>query len=345
MAISREHYYITPMSKLSIKDITAAQQRIAPYIVKTPLLQSALLNQWLGHEIIFKAECFQKTGAFKMRGASNILSWLKETGQQPERIIANSSGNHAQGVSLASKLFNLPATIYSAANISGVKAAATQFYGADLKIFDTRKEADEQVVAASEEKGTYWIPPFNHEQIVCGQGTAALEALQETGEVDCVCAPCGGGGLLSGTLLATRATSPKAEVIGAEPLAGNDAAESIRQGVIQRLSESPKTLADGAATLAVGNITFPFLQQLDNFYEIDEPSIAYWTQWLQHLLKAHVEPTSAMAMAAVTQWLKTKKTKQRVVVILSGGNIDHLKMQTLWQENHLQHTPSLHHDE
>jgi threonine dehydratase len=329
------------MSKLSIKDVAAAQQRIAPYIAKTPILQSNLLNQWLGHEIIFKAECFQKTGAFKMRGATNILSWLSETDQQPQRIIANSSGNHAQGVSCASKLFNLPATIYSAKNISGVKAAATRFYGADLKLFDTRKEADEQVLAASKETGIYWIPPFNHEQIVSGQGTAALEALQELGEVDCVCAPCGGGGLLSGTLLATRATSPKAEVIGAEPLSGNDAAESIRQGSIQRLAESPKTLADGAATLAVGDITFPFLQQLDNFYEIDEKSIAYWTQWLQHLLKVHVEPTSAMTMAAVTQWLKPKKAKQRVLIILSGGNIDHLKMQALWQENHMEHVPSL----
>ncbi len=333
------------MSTLSIKDVTAAQQRITPYILKTPVLQSSLLNQWLGHEIMFKAECFQKTGAFKMRGAANILSWLKETGQQPQRIIANSSGNHAQGVSFASKLFNLPATIYSATNISGVKAAATKFYGADLKLFDTRKEADEQVLIASEEKGTYWIPPFNHEQIVSGQGTAALEALQEIGDVDCVCAPCGGGGLLSGTLLATRATSPKADVIGAEPLAGNDAAESIRQGSIQHLAQSPKTLADGAATLAVGDITFPFLQQLDNFYEINETMIAYWTQWLQHLLKAHVEPTSAMTMAAVTQWLKTKKTKQRVLIILSGGNIDHLKMQALWQDNHLQQTPNLHCDE
>ena len=332
------------MSNLSIENVLAAQQRIAPYVIKTPVLQSSLLNQWLGHDILFKAECFQKTGAFKMRGAANILSWLKETGQQPQRIIANSSGNHAQGVSLASKLFDIPATIYSAANISGVKAAATRFYGAELKLFDTRKEADEQVVAASEEKGTYWIPPFNHEQIVSGQGTAALEALQEVGDVDCVCAPCGGGGLLSGTLLATRGTSAKAEVIGAEPLLGNDAAESIRQGSIQRLAESPKTLADGAATLAVGDITFPFLQQLDGFYEIDETKIAYWTQWLQHLLKAHVEPTSAMTMAAVAQWLSTKKTKQRVLIILSGGNIDHLKMQALWQENHLQKTPSLSHD-
>lgn len=333
------------MSKLSFKDVAAAQQRITPYVVKTPLLHSSLLNQWLGHEIIFKAECLQKTGAFKMRGAANILSWLTETGQKPQRIIANSSGNHAQGVSFASKLFNLPATIYSAANISGVKAAATTFYGADLKLFDTRKEADEQVLEASQEKGTYWIPPFNHEQIVSGQGTAALEAIQETGDIDCVCTPCGGGGLLSGTLLATRANSPKADVIGAEPLAGNDAAESLRQGSIQRLTESPTTLADGAATLAVGDITFPFLQQLDNFYEIDEHTIAYWTQWLQHLLKVHVEPTSAMTMGAVTQWLKTKKTKQRVLVILSGGNIDHLKMQKLWQDNHLQYLPSLYDDE
>jgi threonine dehydratase len=156
-----------------------------------------------------------------------------------------------------------------------------------------------------------------------------------------VFAPVGGGGLVSGSLISARALCPNASVIGAEPLMANDAAQSLRTGVIQTLPEQPNTLADGAATLQVGEKTFPHLQALDGFYEVDEIKIAYWTQWLQHLLKIHVEPTCAMSMGGVVEWLKSQNSEQKVLVMLSGGNIDQQKMAKIWQDDHLYQIPSL----
>ncbi|WP_299082526.1 serine/threonine dehydratase [uncultured Paraglaciecola sp.] len=329
------------MSSVTIADVQAAEQRIQPFIKNTPVYESQLLNDWLGHNIMFKAECLQKTGAFKLRGAINMMLKARENGQLGSHVLASSSGNHAQAVAYAAKLLGVKATIFSAQNVSKVKAAATEYYGAKLDISASRKEADEKVAEAAKKNGVLWMPPFNHYDIIAGQGTAALEALKQTGEVDSVFAPVGGGGLISGSLVTTKALYPKASVIGAEPLVANDAIRSIRTGVIQSLENQPDTLADGAATLAVGELTFPFLQALDGFYEIDETKIAYWTQWLQHLLKIHVEPTSAMSMGAVVEWLKTQSTKQKVLVILSGGNIDQQKMLRVWQDDHLHQVPSL----
>lgn len=318
-----------------------AHKRIARYISPTPIFSSTLLNDWLGHQVFFKMECFQKTGAFKLRGASNILSKRAEQDNLPTKVIANSSGNHAQGVAYAASLFKLPAKIYCGKNISSVKAAATQFYGAQVEKFDTRKEADEQIANDATHPGTLWIPPYNHPDIIAGQGTATLESLKVIPNLDAIFAPCGGGGLLSGTVISARAMSANTQVIGVEPKAGNDAAQSLRAGNIISLPDSPTTLADGAATLSVSELTYHFLQQLDDFYEASEHAIAYWTQWLQHLLKTHIEPTSAMTMDGVVRWLKGKSRRHSVLVIVSGGNIDQAKMAQVWAQDYLSTIPSL----
>jgi len=329
------------MSSVTFTDVKTAEKRISPFINKTPVLESQLLNSWLGHKLFFKAECFQKTGAFKLRGALNMMLRAKEEGRLGSHVVASSSGNHAQAVAYAAKILGVKATIYSSKNVSQVKAAATQYYGATLDLSATRKEADQKVAEAATKAGVLWMPPFNHNDIIAGQGTAALEALGQTGEVDAVFAPVGGGGLVSGTLISTQSLFPQASVMGVEPLMANDAAESLRAGVIQSLPVQPNTLADGAATLQVGEKTFPHLQALDGFYEVDETSIAYWTQWLQHLLKIHVEPTCAMSMGGVVEWLKLQSGEQKVLVMLSGGNIDQQKMLKIWQDDHLQQLPSL----
>jgi threonine dehydratase len=329
------------MSSVTFADVQSAEKRISTFINKTPVLESQLLNSWLGHKLFFKAECFQKTGAFKLRGALNMMLKAKEEGRLGSQVVASSSGNHAQAVAYAAKMLGVKATIYSPQNVSQVKAAATQYYGATLDLSATRKEADQKVAEAASKPGVLWMPPFNHNDIIAGQGTAALEALGQTGEVDAVFAPVGGGGLVSGTLISTKTLFPKARVIGVEPLVANDAAESLRTGVIQSLTAQPDTLADGAATLQVGEKTFPHLQALDGFYEVHETKIAYWTQWLQHLLKVHVEPTCAMSMSAVVEWLKLQTSEQKVLVMLSGGNIDQQKMLKIWQDDHLQKVPSL----
>jgi threonine dehydratase len=167
---------------VSIADIEAAQTRISSIVKETPIFESRLLNHWLGHQIYFKAECLQRTGAFKLRGATNIIAKLHEQGELPQRVVANSSGNHAQAVAFACAQFGIPVSIYCADTISPIKAAATEFYGAKINRFATREEADLAVVDASHEEGTLWIPPFNHPDIIAGQGTVTLEALQQLAE-------------------------------------------------------------------------------------------------------------------------------------------------------------------
>ena len=321
--------------------IEQAHARIKDKVKHTPIFSSSLLNDWLGHEIFFKAECLQNVGAFKLRGALSFITKLEEKGQLPKEIVANSSGNHAQAVAYAAKQYNIPVTIFASDTISPVKAAATQYYGAKLRTFSTRLEADEAVQLASTKAGTVWIPPFNHVDIICGQGTAALEAFKEIENIDAVFTPCGGGGLSAGTLICAKHFAATTKVIGVEPAAANDAAQSLRSGKIQSLKQTPVTLADGAATPKVGDITFPFLQKLDGFYEVSEKHIAYWTQWLQHLLKLHVEPTSAMCMQANFEWLKKQKSKKRVLLILSGGNISAQSMQKIWAHDYLISPPMI----
>lgn len=324
---------------VTFDDIHQASLRLIGKVNRTPLLESARLNQWLGQRILFKTECLQTTGAFKLRGATNFIASLQEQGNIPRHIVANSSGNHAQAVAYAASQAGIPVTIFSTENISEVKAAATEDYGAELRLYATRPEADEAVKQEAKQEGVVWIPPFNHPLIVAGQGTATLEAIQDADQVDAVFAPCGGGGLLSGSLLATRQLAPHAKVIGAEPLVANDAARSLQSGVIESLSGPVSTLADGAATPSVGDVTFPILQQLDDFYEVNEQQIAYWTQWIQHLLKLHVEPTSAMSMAAVAAWAANSPSGQTAVVILSGGNISKATMAKVWDTDYLLQPP------
>lgn len=329
------------MSSVIFSDIQAAQQRIAPYVQTTPVITSSLLNRWLGHQVYFKAECFQQTGSFKLRGAVNTLLHAKEQGLEIRRVVASSSGNHAQAVAFAASLFNLPVTIFSTQNISKIKAAATRSYGAQLCLFDLREDADRSAALAAEQPGVLWIPPFNHPDVIAGQGTVSAELFGQTPRLDGLFMPCGGGGLASGSLIAAKQLSHQTKVIAAEPLQANDAAQTLRLGSIQHLLTPAQTLADGAATPAVGELTYEFLKQLDGFYEVDETQIAYWTQWLQHLLKIHVEPTSAMCMDAVVNYLANQSSPQRVMVILSGGNIDNQKMQQIWQDDHLLTPPEL----
>ena len=327
--------------EVTIDDVLSAAENIRGTVKQTPILESSLLNRWLGKRVLFKAECFQTTGAFKLRGATNFLCEWEKRYALPSHIVANSSGNHAQAVAYAASQRNIPVTIFASNTIASVKAAATQAYGAELKLFDNRTLADNAVAQAAEQPDTVWIPPFDHPWIIAGQGTAALEGLEQVGSVDAVFAPCGGGGLLGGTLLATRHAVPDAMVIGAEPLNANDATMSLQSGVIERLPHPPQTLADGAATPAVGLHTFKLLQQLDDFYEVSEEQIAYWTQWLMHLLKIHVEPTSAMTMAAVAAWAAESEEQKTALVILSGGNISAQTLQLVWQKDYLTMPPDI----
>ena len=331
---------------IDFQDIKDAHQRIKDHINPTPVLSSSLLNQWLGHDIYFKAELLQKVGAFKARGGCNAVQLLKEQHPDIKRVVANSSGNHAQAIAWSAARLGIPATIYMPTFASEVKAQATRSYGAEVIQLDTRQAVDQAVAEAANEPGVYWIPPFNDEAVIAGQGTACLEAIGQLEQpVDAVFAPCGGGGLISGTLVAARALLPEAQVMAVEPLAGDDAMRSYLTGAIQKLDEAPQTLADGAMTLSVGDKTFAHIRQLDDFFAVDEVPMAYWTQWLQHLLKLHVEPTSAMVMNGVCQWLRRQTSRQQVLVILTGGNIDAATMRRVWATDHLTRVPDLFSDD
>ncbi len=318
--------------------VKTALERISPHLKQTPILESKFLNLLLGHEIFFKAETFQKTGAFKARGALNAILRLKEDGILPERVVAFSSGNHAQGVAWAASETGIKSKIFLPKNVSSVKKAATRHYGAEVIEVNSRQEA-ESLARAEVEKGAVLIPPFDNDDIIAGQGTACLEALEQGVKPDAVFAPVGGGGLISGSWLATRLACPTAKVFAAEPLNANDAARSYRSGEIFKWPEQPETIADGARTLALAERTFQYVQKISGIYEIAEEEIIYWAQWLNHLLKITVEPTAALAMAAAHQWLKNQEKGRKALVIISGGNMSEETYRKIWAKDYLGKVP------
>lgn len=318
--------------------IATAHRRIAPYAQRTPLRESPRLNMWLGHEVVFKVEAMQRCGAFKFRGAMNALLALKEQGNLPREVVAFSSGNHAQAVAEAGRLLGVPTTIFMPSFTSRIKQQATRAYGGKVILTASRQEAESRAEAMAAE-GAFLLPPYDHDEVIAGQGTACYEALQDGAHPDAVFATCGGGGLLSGTFLAAKLLAPEVPVFGAEPMQANDAAQSFRAGKIVRFKESPDTIADGARALAVSERTFHYISQLQDIIEVEEENILYWTQWLSHLLKIAVEPTSALAMAAASQWLSGQKEKRRVLVILSGGNISPEAYRAIWARDLLEKIP------
>ncbi len=322
-------------------DIAKASERISPYINNTPILKSSLLNEWLGHDIYFKHEGTQKIGAFKARGALNTLLSLKEKGELPDRVVAYSSGNHAQAVAWASGIVGIKATIYIPSFASEIKKQATRSYGAEIVETDTRQEA-ERLGAEEMDNGAFLLPPYDHDDVICGQGTACFEALNEmTDKPQAVFAPCGGGGLISGTLLATKLLSPESEIYAGEPEIANDAHISYKTGRIVRLNDTPPTIADGVRTLSISERTLKYIKQLDGFYEVSEDEIIYWTQWLTHLLKVTIEPTSAISMASAAKWLRTQNSQQKILLILSGGNISADTYRQIWAKDYINNQPSL----
>lgn len=323
---------------LSQASVIEAQDRISGHLNKTPLLESSLLNNWLGHEIIFKVEGFQKTGAFKARGALNTVLHLKESGQLAKEISAFSSGNHAQAVALAGSKLGIKTTIFLPSFTSKIKQQATRSYGAEVILTPTRQEA-ERLMEEKATKGANIIHPYDNDYVIAGQGTACLEALQDGVNPDAVFAPCGGGGLLSGTYLACQTQKKPPLVFAGEPKNANDAAISYRTGKIFQFDTSPQTIADGGRALSVSERTLQYISKVDGFYEITEEEILYWTQWTSHLLKIACETTSAVAVAAAYKWLCSQNSKKRALVVLSGGNIAPETYKEIWNHNYLDKLP------
>ncbi|NPC56805.1 threo-3-hydroxy-L-aspartate ammonia-lyase [Caenimonas soli] len=303
------------------EDVIAAARRLEGQAHRTPVLRSATANRLAGAELFFKCENFQRMGAFKFRGAFNALSKFSPD-QRKAGVVAFSSGNHAQAIALSARLLGIPAAILMPFDAPQAKIDATRGYGGEVILFDRYTQDREALTAQlAAQRGMTLIPPFNHPDVMAGQGTAAKELLEEVGELDVMLVPLGGGGLLSGTALATRALSPRCKLYGVEPQAGNDAQLSLRAGRIVSIP-TPQTLADGAQTQQVGTLTFEVIQrEVSGVVTASDAQLVEAMRFFAERMKMIVEPTGCLGFAAACH-ARLDLQGKRVGIIISGGNVD-----------------------
>src|SRR5450830_1718042 len=308
-------------------DVSAAAERIKDHAHRTPVMTSRTVNKELDAEVFFKCENFQRMGAFKFRGAFNALSRFNEE-QRRAGVVTFSTGNHAQAIALSPNLLGMPATIVMPHDAPAAKVAATKGYGGNVVIYDRYKEDREQIGRDLAEKhGLTLIPPYDHPEVLAGQGTAARELFEETGPLDALFVCLGGGGLLSGSALSARALSPGCKLYGVEPAAGNDGQQSFRSGAIVHI-DTPQTIADGAQTQHLGQYTFPIIQRdVDDILTVTDDALVQAMRFFAERMKLVVEPTGCLGFAAVRD-MKEQLRGQRVGIIISGGNIDLARLAT-----------------
>lgn len=305
----------------TFEDVQIARRRIAGAAHRTPVLTSRTADAATGARLFFKAENLQRGGAFKFRGAYNAIAASQESGSKPG-VVTYSSGNHAQAIAYAARLQGIAATIVMPSDAPETKVAATRGYGADVVFYDRYAE-DRAAIGArlAAERGATLIPPYDHPDVIAGQGTAALELIEEVGELDLIITPLGGGGLLAGTALSARALSPAAMIVGVEPEAGNDGQQSLRRGEIVHIPV-PKSIADGALTTHVGEHNFPILKrEVREIVTVSDAQLVETMRFFAERMKIIVEPTGCLAAAAVLQGV-LPCAGQRVGIVLSGGNVD-----------------------
>ena len=305
---------------VSFDDIAKAHERIKAHAKRTPVLTSATVDALTGASVFFKCENFQRMGAFKFRGAFNALSQLPED-RRKNGVIAFSSGNHAQAVALAGRILNVKTLIVMPEDAPKVKLDATRGYGAEIVQYAKNQSREDVAGKLASERGLTLIPPFDHEHVIAGQGTAGKELLEDAGPLDVLLVPCGGGGLLSGCAIAAKHLAPKIKVYGVEPAAGDDATQSFVKKRLVTIA-IPDTIADGARTPSLGKLTFPIvLRYVDDMLTVSDSELRRTMFFLWERMKIVVEPTGALAACAVLQG-KTGLKGLRVGVILSGGNVD-----------------------
>jgi threonine dehydratase len=305
----------------SFADVQRAAGRIAGIAHRTPVLTSRTADARAGAALFFKAENLQRTGAFKFRGACNAIGALDAEARR-RGVLAFSSGNHAQAIAAAGRLHDVATTIVMPHDAPAIKVAATKGYGGEIVVYDRFREDREAIgrqLAA--ERGLTLIPPYDHPDIIAGQGTAAKELFEETEPLDLLFVCMGGGGLLAGSALAAHALSPQTKVIGVEPEAGNDGQQSFRKGEIVTIAP-PRTIADGAMTTHVGTLNFPIIRSLvSDVITVSDAQLVETMTFFAERMKIIVEPTGCLAAAAVLQNVYPCAGR-RVGIIISGGNVD-----------------------
>lgn len=310
----------TPLA-ITYGDVVAAHDRIREAAHRTPVLTSRTADAMTGASLFFKAENFQRMGAFKFRGAYNAISQFTAE-QKRAGVLAFSSGNHAQAIALSARGLGVPAVILMPQDAPQMKIDATRGYGAEVILYD-RYQEDREVLSKrlASERGMTLIPPYDHPHVMAGQGTATKELIEDAGELDTLVVCLGGGGLLSGSAIAARALNPNIEIYGVEPEAGNDGQQSFRSGVIVHI-DTPRTIADGAQTQHLGALTFPVIRSLvDDILTVTDDELVKTMQFFASRMKIVVEPTGCLAAAAVLQE-KIDVRGKRVGILLSGGNVD-----------------------
>jgi len=311
-------------------DLESAARQLAGVAHRTPVLTSRLVDARAGARLFFKCENLQRAGAFKFRGAYNALSRLPAD-ERRRGVVTFSSGNHAQAVALAGQLLGIPRVIVMPADAPPVKRAATEEYGAEVVLYDREREDREALGRQlARDRGLALIPPYDHRDVIAGQGTAARELFEEVGPLDVLFVPCGGGGLLAGSALAAREWSRACQVIGVEPAAADDANRSFRTRTLQTAA-NPQTVADGARTPSLGTLTFPLvLEMVADMTTVDDRVLLETMFYLWERLKVVIEPTGALGAAAALREARRLRGA-RVGVILSGGNVDLSQLRS-WRE-------------
>jgi threonine dehydratase len=317
-----------PALAISFADIQAAAARLRGIAHRTPALTSRTADERTGARVFFKCENLQRMGAFKFRGAYNALAQFTPE-QRRAGVVAFSSGNHAQAVALSARLLNMPAAIVMPRDAPAVKIEATRGYGAEVVLYDRYtqdREALGRQLAA--ERGMTLVPPYNHPQVMAGQGTAALELIEDVGPLDVLLVCVGGGGLISGCATAAEALAPNCRVIGVEPAAGNDVQQSLAAGRIVKI-DVPQTIADGAQTQSPGTLTFPVIQsRVERVLTVTDEQLVATMRFFAERMKLVVEPTGCLAAAAIFE-AGFDLRGLTVGVIVSGGNIDVRRYGTL----------------
>jgi threonine dehydratase len=306
---------------VSFEDVQAAAERLQGIAHRTPVATSRTLDERLGARVFLKCENLQRMGAFKFRGAYNAVARLSAA-ERARGVLTYSSGNHAQATALACRLLGAQATIVMPENAPRAKRCATEGYGARIVPYDPAREKREEVAERLRRDGDpVLIPPYDHADVIAGQGTAARELFEEVGALDLLLVPCGGGGLLSGSALAARALAPSCRVVGVEPELADDATRSFRTGTLQTVS-NPPTIADGARTPSLGALTFPLVRaNVDDMATVSDDDLVRAMRFAFERLKLVVEPTGVLGLAAALSGRASARGK-RVGVILSGGNVD-----------------------
>ncbi len=307
--------------------VKAAHKRLQGHAHVTPVMTSQTLNEMTGAEVFFKCENFQRMGAFKFRGAFNAMSQLTEV-QKKRGVITYSSGNHAQAVALVGRLLGIRTVVVMPNNAPVIKRKATEGYGASVVGYDPDETTREEICRDLEKQhGHTLVPPYDHINIVAGQGTAAKELLDEVENLDMLLVPCGGGGLLSGCAVATKGMNPNCRVIGIEPEVADDATKSFHTGKLHSV-KNPPTIADGTRTPSLGEVTFPLVREyVDDMKTVTESAIMDAVKFLFYRMKIVVEPSGALGLAAILE--SSIQPKGRIAILLSGGNIDGATMKMI----------------